>query len=71
MMASSVSPSPLTAMLPRDDVEIQRRFEVAVKWVQDRTISFPIRPSKSQQLYFYARFKQATCGDNNKPKPYM
>ena len=52
------------------DSEVDRRFEVAVRWVQNKTIQAPIKPSSRQSLFFYGRYKQATSGDNRAPQPY-
>ena len=49
--------------------DLRRQFATAVRWFQDRSIVLPVTPSSRDRLFFYARYKQATCGDNALPCP--
>jgi len=47
------------------------KFDKAVKIVQGLPKEGRIQPSQADQLYFYARYKQATIGDVNTKRPGM
>ncbi|VDC06850.1 unnamed protein product [Peniophora sp. CBMAI 1063] len=49
----------------------QGKFDKAVSIVQSLPKDGPIKPSQDDQLYFYARYKQATIGDVNTARPGM
>ncbi|KDQ57061.1 hypothetical protein JAAARDRAFT_194244 [Jaapia argillacea MUCL 33604] len=47
----------------------QAKFDKAVTIVQGLPKDGPIKPSQSDQLFFYSHYKQATIGDVNIPRP--
>jgi acyl-CoA-binding protein len=51
--------------------ELERKFNVCVHWLQNRSSAakFPLKASTSQQLKLYGLYKQATAGDCNIPQP--
>ncbi|XP_006459070.1 hypothetical protein AGABI2DRAFT_65818 [Agaricus bisporus var. bisporus H97] len=49
----------------------QAKFDKATSIVQNLPKGGPVQPSQDDQLFFYARFKQATIGDVNIPRPGM
>ncbi|EKM78085.1 hypothetical protein AGABI1DRAFT_114914 [Agaricus bisporus var. burnettii JB137-S8] len=49
----------------------QAKFDKATSIVQNLPKGGPVQPTQDDQLFFYARFKQATIGDVNIPRPGM
>ncbi|KAJ6624044.1 acyl-CoA-binding protein [Mycena sp. CBHHK59/15] len=49
----------------------EAKFNKAVEIVQGLPKDGPVRPSQSDQLYFYSYYKQAKFGDNTTTRPGM
>ncbi|KXN88623.1 Acyl-CoA-binding protein [Leucoagaricus sp. SymC.cos] len=47
----------------------QAKFDKAVSIVQNLPKDGPVQPTQDDQLFFYARYKQATIGDVNIERP--
>jgi acyl-CoA-binding protein len=55
----------------KDEFNIEEVFESAVTLVKSLPKEGPIQPSNDLKLKLYALYKQATCGPNDTPKPYI
>ncbi|KAF9560514.1 acyl-CoA-binding protein [Agrocybe pediades] len=49
----------------------EAKFKKAVEIIQSLPKDGPVKPSQEDQLFFYARYKQATIGDVNTTRPGM
>lgn len=54
-----------------EEFKIEEVFESAVTIVKSLPKQGPIQPSNELKLKLYAYYKQATCGPNDTPKPYI